>query len=62
MADATPKDKKKTTPIQRTPKPSTLLNHVEDYCLANDLGQDDTIGNLVNTIEQDIITEAKRRG
>jgi hypothetical protein len=58
----TPKPKPKTTPIQRTPKPSTLLNHIEDYCKANELGQDDTIGNLINTIEQDIIAEAKRRG
>jgi len=61
MAEAeAPKTKK--TRIQRNPKPSTLLNHIEDYCLANDLGQDDTIGNLVRTIEQDIIAEAKRRG
>ena len=43
-------------------RPSTLLNHIEDYCKANDLGQQNTIEELVASIESDIIAEAKKRG
>jgi hypothetical protein len=60
MAEA--KSKAKTTTKAREMRPSTLLNHIEDYCKENDLGQDDTIGNLQQSIEQDIVAEARRRG
>lgn len=46
----------------REMRPSTLLNHIEDYCKANDLGQENTIDELVASIESDIIAEAKKRG
>lgn len=59
MAEAK-QGKKESKP--REMRPSTLLNHIEDYCKANDLGQENTVDELVRSIEQDIITEAKSRG
>ena len=47
-------------PKPRFPRPSTLLNHVEAYCQDNDLGQEDTIDNLVKSIERDIVLDARR--
>ena len=59
MAEAK-QGKKESKP--REMRPSTLLNHIEDYCKANDLGQQNTIEELVASIESDIIAEAKKRG
>lgn len=46
----------------REMRPSTLLNHIEQYCKANELGQTDTIEMLIGSLERDIIDEAKSRG
>ena len=56
-------EKKAAKPAKsREMRPSTLLNHIEQYALANELGQGDTIEMLVNSLERDIINEAKTRG
>ena len=59
MAEKKPATKPTKT---REMRPSTLLNHVEQYCKENELGQTDAIEMLINSLERDIIEEAKSRG
>lgn len=58
MAEAKPKKQAKS----RDMRPSTLLNHIEEYCMGHELGQADTIEMLIQSLERDIIAEAKKRG
>jgi len=61
--DKTPKSRAVRDKMRRPVKPGTLLLHIIDYSKHNEIGLEDTIQMIVDSLRDDIVNEdLKARG